>query len=147
MNTSTTSTNNGNGNHKNTDPLRETAARGVEAIHAIVVERDTIRARNERLEVDIVLMAQEIDHLKRQLTVSASERDHYMRHSVELTSRLNDIQIVINEAIRAARDGAFRPNSLPAPRSKLAEPSAEDMTKLEGLIARLPQNGGNGDGA
>jgi hypothetical protein len=95
--------------------LPEVATRGVEAIGIMVAERDAFRTRNEKLEVDCAMMTQEIESLKQRLVLASAERDHYMRHSVELTSRLNNIQIVINETVREARPSSLvRTPSRPA---------------------------------
>jgi hypothetical protein len=122
----------------NNTSLHEQATRGIEAISTMVAERDHFRVRSEKLEVSAALMTQEIESLKQRLALCTAERDHYMRHSVELTSRLNNIQIVINETIREARDGAFRPSPVPRPNTV----STGDVAALESLIARLPENGG-----
>lgn len=126
------------------DTLPEQAARGIEAISVMVTERDALRTRNEKLELDAVLRSQEIESLKQRLALSTTERDHYMRHVVELTSRLNNIQIVINETIKAAKDGAFRPAIIPVHRPG-AIVEVADQEQLENLIARLPKNGGEHD--
>lgn len=125
------------------DELHQTAARGVEALNLMVAERDHLRRKTDTLEVNIALLTQDCENLRRQLLVASAERDHYMRHSVEITAHLNDIQIVINEAIKAAALINFRPATVRGPKPDPV--SATDQAQLEALVARLPHNGGSGN--
>ena len=45
---------------KNGDTLQETAAKGVEAIHTIVKERDLLLVDNDRMKTDIALLRQKV---------------------------------------------------------------------------------------
>ena len=120
-----------------TDKLAETATAGIEAISALVAERDSLRAENDKLSADAALSAQRLEHLTATVERLSAERDHYMRHSVELLTALNNTSAVIADGLRAARDGAYRPNggvNIPAPDTSL---SPEDETILSRLAARL----------
>lgn len=125
------------------DPLADTAARGVEAIHAIVIERDALRTRNERLEADTAMLSLEVESLKQRLALCSSERDHYMRYSTELVARLNNIQVLINDTAREAQDTTYRPPLIPKPKQEAI--TLAEQAQLEGLIARLPPNGGTNE--
>ena len=50
------------------DNLHETAAKGVEAIHMLVGERDDLMTKNDRMERDIALMREKIAQLESRLT-------------------------------------------------------------------------------
>jgi chorismate mutase len=122
------------------DPLRETAARGVEAIHAIVVERDDLRIQCDRMHTDIMLYRQKIDQLEVRLSEAAAERDHYMRYCTEITVRLNNIQTLIASTVEEAKHAAYkRSNVIPTATKPVV--SDKDIAELGNLIARLPTNG------
>ena len=123
------------------ESLHETATRGVEAIHAIVTERDDLRVNNDRMITDISLMREKIEQLTSRLSTATLERDHYMRHTVELVARLNNIQTLIVSCIEEAGHAAYRPSLAPPPPTQ-ADLPAEDLAQLEHLISKLPQNGG-----
>lgn len=125
----------------NPETLQESAARGLEAISILVGERDTIRARNEKLEVDVAMLGQEVAQLRSRLETTTSERDLYMRHSTELVARLNNIQILINDAVREAGTAAYRrPPVMPPPNKLDAEDASPDTLNIRNLISRLPRN-------
>ncbi len=124
------------------DPLTNTATAGVEAIHLIVSERDHLREACDRQNMDLALARQKLEQLERSLTLTTSERDHYMRHSAELCAQLNNITVTINEALRVARDEAYRPNGgMPKFLLKAGAPSEaerkSDEEKLSALAAAL----------
>jgi hypothetical protein len=123
------------------DSLHAAAARGVEAIDALVTERDDLRVGNDRMSSDIALMREKIGQLTSRLSTATAERDHYMRHTVELVARLNNIQTLIVSCIEEAGHAAYKP-SLAPPMQVESNIPAEDLAQLEGLISRLPQNGG-----
>lgn len=123
------------------DALHETAARGVEAIHMIVTQRDQLLNENDRMKTDLALMRERNNQLDSRLAQTVAERDHYMRFCVELTTNLNNIQTTINIAIDAAKQASYRPSPVSLPR-KPDPVTQADADALEGLIARLPQNGG-----
>ena len=124
------------------DALHETAARGVEAIHMIVEQRDRLLADSERMKTDIMLLREKNTQLEGRLAQATVERDHYMRYCTELTSKLNDIQMLILNCVEAAKHAAYRPQV------GIAAPTAQDIAldidakSIEGLIQRLPRNGG-----
>jgi len=123
------------------DALHETAARGVEAIHMIVGQRDQLLTDSERMKTEIMLLREKNTQLDGRLSQAVAERDHYMRFCVELTTNLNNIQSTINIAIDAAKHASYRPSPISLP------PKADAMTQadaeaLEGLIKRLPASDG-----
>lgn len=134
-------TGNGNGKQNATpvsDVLHETAARGVEAIHAIVVQRDSLLVANDRQASDLALYKERNTQLEMRLAQATAERDHYMRYTTELTVRLTNIQTLITGAIEESKHAAYKP-------SKVLTPvvSNEDVAKLENLLQRLPQTNGD----
>jgi hypothetical protein len=129
----------GNGNTS----LQETAAKGVEAIHIIVKERDQLVVNSARMETDIALLRQKVSQLESRLGTAQTERDHYMRFSTDLVAKLNVIEMTIADAMRGAKTAAFAPPSVPAPQK---QGPVVDTKSIETLIRRLPVNGG-GDAA
>jgi hypothetical protein len=129
---------------KNGDTLQETAAKGVEAIHTIVKERDLLLVDNDRMKTDIALLRQKCAQLESRLGTAQTERDHYMRFATELVSDLANIEGIIHSARAAASSAAFAPPPVPVPR-KPETLSMTDQKAIENLIQRLPQNGGGTD--
>lgn len=123
----------------NGNSLQETAAKGVEAIHTIVKERDQLLLSNTRMETDIALLRQKASQLESRLTTAETKADHYMRFSTELVTKLNNVQMIIEDAIREAKTVAFAPPKVPVP--PRPEPLL-DTKSLENMIKRLPINGG-----
>jgi hypothetical protein len=123
------------------DALHETAARGVEAIHAIVVQRDELLRNNDRMMTELALFRERTNQLEGRLATATVERDHYMRYCTELTARLNNIQTLISSTIEEAKRAAYRPTAVLTP-----QVSSTDVAKLENLLQRLPQNGGSTEG-
>lgn len=121
-----------------TDPLHETAAKGVEAIHQIVHQRDQLLKDSDRMATDLMLMRERAEQLEGRLNQMTAERDHYMRFSTELVSQLNTVRMVIDDAQRTAKQVAFKPPLVPTPKSEVVI----DTKGLEGLLSRLPANGG-----
>ena len=124
-----------------TERLEDTAAKGVAAINTIVQERDRLLTDNERMRVDIALLKQRNDQLEGRLETAATERDHYMRFSTELVTKINAMQMVFEDAIRGAKHAAFKPALVPKPQPFVKV----DTDNIESLIKRLPMNGGGGD--
>lgn len=134
-----------NGNNSGgVDQLHETAARGVEAIHLIVTERDDLRLQCDRMQAEIGLLRERNNQLDSRLKVASTERDHYMRHAVELVSRLNNIQLLIVSAVEEAGRVAYRPALVAKLQAQENKVTADEAKQLEQLIARLPQST-NGD--
>ena len=123
-----------------TERLEDTAAKGVEAINTIVKERDQLLIDNERMRVDTALMRQKIEQLESRLETAETKADHYMRFSTELVTKLNNVQMIIEDAIRAAKHAAFAPPKVPVPH----RPVVVDTGNIEAMIKRLPMNGGSG---
>lgn len=133
---------NENGNGRNATPLgdalHETAARGVEAIHLIVQQRDSLLVQVDRLTTENALLRERATQRGSELATKTAERDHYMRYTTELTTRLNNIMTLIASAVEESKHAAYKPTQVITPKV-----SKEDVNKLENLIARLPQNGGS----
>ena len=132
---------NGNGNGENAplDALHETAARGVEAIHIIVQQRDELLKQVDRLSVHNALLQERLNQREAALATSSAERDHYMRYTTELTARLNNILTLINSTIEESKRAAYRPTSV---LSTQHVPKA-DIEELQQLIQKLPYSGGD----
>jgi hypothetical protein len=127
---------------KNGDTLQETAAKGVEAIHTIVKERDELLVGHDRMKTDIALLRQKCAQLESRLDSAQHERDHYMRFATTLVSDLNNIQGIIHSAVASAKAEAFAPPAVPPPKKDVPQISAKHVDQLASLIKRLPQNGG-----
>jgi len=124
-----------------TERLEDTAAKGVAAINTIVQERDRLLTDNERMRVDIALLKQRSEQLESRLETAATERDHYMRFSTELVTKINAMQMVFEDAIRGAKHAAFKPALVPKPQPQPV--GRVDTDNIENLIKRLPINGGS----
>ena len=125
------------------DQLHETAARGVEAIHLIVTERDDLRLQCDRMAAEIALLRERNNQLDGRLKIATTERDHYMRHAVELVSRLNNIQLLIVSAVEEAGRVAYRPSLVAKLQAQEDKVTADEAKQLENLLKRLPQNNGD----
>jgi hypothetical protein len=99
------------------DALQETAARGVEAIHIIVKQRDQLLAESERMRADLALALQRCQQLEGRLATATGERDHYMRFATELTVKLSGIQMMIESCIDGAKQQAYKPSRVPLPKA------------------------------
>ena len=126
-----------NGGKPLVDQLHEQAARGVEAIQLIVTERDDLRLQCDRMSAELALLRERNNQLDSRLKMASSERDHYMRHAVELVSRLNNIQLLIVSAVEEAGRVAYRP-SLVGKAREHETVTSEDVKAIEGILKRLP---------
>jgi hypothetical protein len=131
-----------NGGKPLVDQLHEQAARGVEAIQLIVTERDDLRLQSDRMSAELALIRERNNQLESRLKTATVERDHYMRHAVELVSRLNNIQLLIVSAVEEAGRVAYRP-SLVGKAREHETVTSEDVKAIEGILKRLPQNNGD----
>jgi len=122
-----------------TDAVKVSAVRGVEALQEIINNHDKLVGENDRMHTDCALLREKVNQLEARLATATTERDHYMRFSTEIITKLNDVEMIIDEAIRNAKLGPFRTPAAPTP--KLAVPDI-DTQGIEKLIKRLPVNGG-----
>ena len=133
---------NGNGNGPRLDSIGETAARGVEAIHLIVQQRDDLLRQVDRLSTDNVLYRERCTQQEQRLTQTSAERDHYMRYTTELTARLNNILTLINSTIEESKRAAYRPTQVTKQPDVVL---AEDAKNLQSLLQRLQPPSDNGE--
>jgi FtsZ-binding cell division protein ZapB len=131
--------NNGSG-----DKLYEQIARGAEATQLVVTEVEDLRNQNSRMSSDLMLMRERNNQLEGRLKVASAERDHYMRYCMEINTRLNNIQLMINSAVDESKYATYRPQQLPVPQAD-SIPTA-DVKQLENLIQRLPKQNGDTNG-
>jgi hypothetical protein len=109
---------------------------GMRAYHALANARDHLISENHKQANEISRLNAEVDHLARENTTLRSERDYYMRHSVEQMTLLNSLSAMLADGIVKARSGALRPNG--APMLPKQEPlSEQDEKQLQDLIARI----------
>lgn len=120
------------------DALRDTAAKGVEALNLLVAERDALREKYEQAHTKNIVLEQELAYHKGALTLVTGERDHYMRYSTELVARLNNVQILINETVQAANSAAYKPSAVPKPKITDA-----DIEAIPGFLRKIAENGGS----
>lgn len=121
--------------------LRDQAVIGAEALNLIIKEHDSLLTNSDRMKTELAQMRERVDQLESRLRMVTAERDHYMRYSVELTTGLTNINVLITSTVEASRQSAYRPASAPGPIKPIAV-SAEDAKQLENLIGRLPKNEG-----
>lgn len=126
----------------NGESTKVQAMRGVEALGTMVADNDRLIAENDRLKTNSAIMRERCNQLESRLATAETSRDHYMRFATELVTKLNDIEMLIADAIRGAKVVAFKPPKVPVPKTDAPQ---IDTTGIESLIARLPQNGGSKD--
>jgi hypothetical protein len=119
--------------------LRDQALIGAEAFSLIIKEHEGLLTKNDRMTIELAQMRERVDQLESRLRMITAERDHYMRYSVELTTGLTNINVLIASTLEESRQSAYRPSSAPGPIKPIAV-SAEDAKQLENLIGRLPKN-------
>jgi hypothetical protein len=112
--------------------LIKSAEMGVKAMqeafdenHRLVDEIKDLNRANDKL-------ASENDMLREQLDKAQREKDFYQRHSMRLVTRLNDIEIIIGQALQEAKDAAYAP-TLAAPR----EPKIEVQINTDRLAKAI----------
>lgn len=127
-----------------TETLPETAARGIEAIHIIVKQRDELQGQLDRRDTDAALLAEKCNQLKARLDGALAERDHYMRYCTEITARLSNIQTLIATSIEAANHATYKPPEGPTAAKPQPELAEIDAQTLKQLLTRLQPNGGSG---
>ena len=126
----------------NNGKLYERIAQGAEATQLAVTELESLRTENVRMSSDLMLMRERNNQLEGRLKVASAERDHYMRYCMEINTKLNNIQLIINAAVEESKHATYRPQQLPV---KVADdiPTA-DVKQLENLLNRLPKGEDNG---
>lgn len=127
----------------NANSQHEVAAKGIEAIQAIVQERDHLQVQHDRMMTEIAIQRQRIEMLTGRLNQATVERDHYMRYATEITTKLNNIQMLIGSTVEEAKHAAYKPTAVVQP-PRQPQLSSEDQQQLEQLIKNLPQ--GNTEG-
>lgn len=106
-----------------TSPISPSIEQGLQAYYNLVAEAENLRRENGDLRAQVASQRLTVQSAASACSRLQAERDYYMRHSVELTSRLNTILSIINEAIAEAKHGALRPNDNGASRARnLDEP-------------------------
>jgi hypothetical protein len=125
----------------NNGKLYERIAQGAEATQLAVTELESLRTENARMSSDLMLMRERCNQLDGRLKVASAERDHYMRYCMEINTKLNDIQLIINTAIEGSKHATYRPQQLPVPQADTI-PTA-DVKQLENLLNRLPKQNGD----
>jgi hypothetical protein len=123
----------------NGESVKDTAFRGVEALQTIITERDKLLRDNDRMLTDCAMLREQVAQMATRIATLETERDHYMRFSTELVTKLNNVQMIIEDAIRSSKAQAFRPALVPVPKTEAPE---IDTSGIERLIKRLPANGG-----
>ena len=114
----------------------ELVARGLEAFQEASTRASNAEARADLYERSNALLTHENEALRAMLVKANAERDYYMRHTTELVTHLTNGVELIEAALTAARQGAYRPNGAVAtdPVSSDAEPIPQFLqTPLESL--------------
>lgn len=122
----------------NANSQHEIAAKGIEAIQTIVLERDNLLVQHDRMQTEILLLRQKNEQLESRLAGASYERDHYMRYATEITTKLSNIQMLIQSTVEEAKHAAYKPTDVTKPTRQPAL-SEKDQQQLETLIQRLPQ--------
>lgn len=136
---------NGNGSGKQ-DALHETASRGVEALNVLVQQRDELLVTCDKQGTALALYQERTRQLEGRLAQSTAERDHYMRYCTELTTKLNDIQMLILNCVEAAKHAAYKPTQHAPMGSITDKMTEEDNKNLKNLLNRLRPADGVEDG-
>lgn len=88
-------------------------------------ERDSLKAVNKNLENDIAIAEGMNKHLKEQLVAITSERNHYMRYSFALTTRINAMQDIWSGMMDLAKHEADNQLPVQLPKAANIEGSGE----------------------
>lgn len=108
-----------------------------EDVQKILAERDTLFDANRKLESAIALLTQRVMQYTNTIKDLSHERDYYMRYCTEIRTQLNNIQIVINEAVVASKGAAYRPNNPVAVPERPALTQGQEHEVLSELAKRL----------
>lgn len=76
------------------------------------LERNTLREKTEELTTSLAQAQNESAFLTERLKEVTDQRDFYMRHSVTLVTRLNDISMLIEQAREEAKQAALKTEPL-----------------------------------
>lgn len=86
---------------------------GLATFEQAMRDRDRYAAQVDALERSMIALETENKMLRDQLRQNEIKAGFHMRHSVELTTHLQDINKIIMDALEKARLGAYRNNGSP----------------------------------
>lgn len=119
---------------------------GVEAIEALIKERDEARERANNLGRHYDVNRAKIESLERQNSMLDAKLTYYQNLSTSLLTRLTTIAMTIDDAVREAKEAAARGDSLHTARpgqivrmdpSTLKPLADDDQARLSDLAKRL----------
>lgn len=127
----------------NTTAVEASVNSAVQAFREQEIELNALRSEAARLRATVGLLEGEVIQYQDKLTVTTSERDHYMRYATEVTAQLGLIQSIIAAIVEAASHMAYRstkPTAPPPKNLKLADDVEEGLRKL---VQKFGANGGD----
>jgi chorismate mutase len=86
-----------------TDPVED----AIRQFHATSAHRDQLQSQLDESGKVIGLQQAEIDRLNLTITQLSTERDHYMVQCATLKNDLGNVQTIISETVKKARDVSF----------------------------------------
>src|SRR5262245_27729355 len=128
---------------KRGESRKEVAARGIEALSAMLAENDDRHEDYERAMADEAMKLEKIRQLEGRLDTVSAERDHYMRYATELTVKLQDILVLIQNSLQDAKVAAYKPPVGAPPLPKRTP--LPDFGTMRKLVERLPVNGSDSE--
>lgn len=115
------------------DSVKEWATQQIEQRQTIAY----LKSENESLRVDLRVAIERIKMLESALSEAERKRDFYQFHSTSLVTRLNDIRMTVDAAVREAEHEAFKPrdNAVPTPLPAMDPVDEQAMQSLAKKLA------------
>ena len=111
--------------------LHQYAAGMMQDISAVLVENERLRERVATLAHNLTAAEARIATLEGVLASTTLMKDRYMRHSVEMRTRLTDCMTSLSTALESARDEFNASNPLSADDARRVRLLAEKLAPIE----------------
>lgn len=124
----------------------QTVQTAMEAWHELADRAERLANENDSANSTIALLTERIHWLEKELSDSKYAGDHYRRVNQEISSQLQSIAILFNEAIQRVKDGNYsRPQEIvsPLPTEPFNDTSRQTQeTNLQTEEPKKPQGKG-----
>lgn len=92
-------------------------------------ERDELHTKATDLHNKLEVANRLIEEYKSQLDILRRERDHYMRHSLALVTRINAVRDIMLSTLELAEDEALKPGPMKISEKELLEALADEAAR------------------